>query len=185
MAECVTPQHLLTVEDYLKLEESATVRHEYVAGEIHAMVGATKRHNSIIGNISGRLWNAARGGDCRVYTESVKARVAEDVIYYPDVMVACGQEPEDPYMESDPCLIVEVISPRTEATDRREKLAAYTRMPNLEAYLIIAQDRKWVERHFRDENGVWQRSDLVDEGELPIPRPETKLSLDSIYEGLE
>ena len=75
----------LTVEEYLKLEESATVRHEYVGGEIFAMVGATKRHNRIIGNITGRLWGAARGGDCRVYSESVKLRVAEDVIYYPDV----------------------------------------------------------------------------------------------------
>ncbi len=185
MAEHVTPQHLLTVEEYLKLEESATVRHEYLAGEIHAMVGATKRHNRIIGNISGRLWNAVRGGDCRVYTESVKVRVAEDVIYYPDVMVACGPEDGDPLVEHEPCLIVEVISPRTETTDRREKLAAYKRMPSLEAYLITAQDRRWVERHFRDENGVWQRGDLVDEGELPIPCPETKLSLDDIYEGLE
>jgi len=183
MAERVTQQHLLTVEEYLKLEESASVRHEYLAGEIHAMTGAIRRHNRISGNIYRRLADAASSSS-RVYFETVKLRAAEDVIYYPDVMVSCEPEPEDPYMESDPCLIVEVISPRTETTDRREKLAAYKRMPNLEAYLIVAQDRKWVERHFRDENGVWQRGDLVDEGELPIPCPEMKLSLDDIYEGL-
>jgi Uma2 family endonuclease len=56
MAEQVKPRDSLTVDEYLKLEESATVRHEYVGGEIFAMVDATKRHNTIIGNISGCLW---------------------------------------------------------------------------------------------------------------------------------
>ena len=154
MAERVTPHHPLTIEEYLKLEESATVRHEYVGGEIFAMVGATKRHNRIIGNIYGRLWGAARGGPCRVYSESVKLRVADDVIYYPDVMVACGPEGDDPLIEDDPCLVVEVVSPSTETTDRREKLAAYKRMPGLRAYLIVSQDRMWIERHFRAENGA-------------------------------
>lgn len=185
MAEWVTPHYTLTIEEYLKLEESATVRHEYVGGEIFAMVGATKRHNRIIGNISGRLWAAARGGACRVYSESVKLRVSDDVIYYPDVMVACGPEDDDPLVEDDPCLVVEVASPSSETTDRREKLAAYKRMPGLRAYLIVAQDRRWVESHFRDEDGVWNRGDLVDEGRFSVPCPEMKLSLDEIYEGLE
>lgn len=185
MAEQVKPHDSLSVDEYLKLEESATVRHEYVGGEIFAMVGATKRHNRIIGNISGCLWEAARGGACRVYSESVKLRVSVDVIYYTDAMVACGPEGADPLVEDDPCLVVEVVSPSTETTDRREKLAAYERMPGLEAYLIISQDRKWVERHFRDEDGTWRRADLVDEGRFPVSCPETELSLAQIYEGLE
>jgi Uma2 family endonuclease len=184
MAGRVKPHDSLTVDEYLKLEESATVRHEYVGGEIFAMVGATKRHNRIIGNISGSLWGAARGGACQVYSETVKLRVSVDVIYYPDVMVACGPEGDDPLVEDDPCLVIEVVSPSTETTDRREKLAAYKRMPGLEAYLIISQDRKWVERHFRAEDGSWRRADLVDEGRFPVPCPETELSLEQIYEGL-
>lgn len=185
MAENVKPYDSLTVDEYLALEESATVRHEYVGGEIFAMVGATKRHNRIIGNIYGLLWGTARSGSCRVYSESVKLRVADDVIYYPDVMVACGPEGDDPLIEDDPCLVVEVVSPSTETTDRREKLAAYKRMPGLRAYLIVSQDRKWIERHFRAENGAWHRGDLVDEGRFPVPCPETDLSLAQIYEGLE
>jgi Uma2 family endonuclease len=184
MAERVTPHHPLTIEEYLKLEESATIRHEYVGGEVFAMVGATKRHNRIIGNIFGRLWEAARGGDCRVYSESVKLRVADDVIYYPDVMVACGPEGDDPLIEDDPCLVVEVVSPSTETTDRREKLAAYKRMPGLRAYLIVSQGRRWVESHLRSDDGVWRRGDLVDEGRFPVPCPETDFSLAEIYEGL-
>ncbi|MGH3145856.1 MAG: Uma2 family endonuclease [Rubrobacter sp.] len=184
MAERIKPHDSLTVAEYLKLEESATVRHEYVGGEIFAMVGATKRHNSIIGNIFGLLWGAARGGACRVYSESVKLRVSEDVIYYPDVMVACGPEGDDPLVEDDPCLVVEVVSPSTETTDRREKLAAYKRMPDLRAYLIVSQDRRWVESHLRGDDGGWRRGDLVDEGRLSVPCPETELSLAEIYENL-
>jgi len=185
MAEPTASHDSLTVEEYLKLEDGATVRHEYVGGEIFAMVGATKRHNRIIVNITSRLWEAARGGDCRVYSEGVKLRVADDVIYYPDVMVACGPEGEDPVVEDDPCLVVEVASPGTETTDRREKLAAYKRMYGLRAYLIVAQDRRWVEGHLRGEDNLWHRGYLVDEGHLSIPCPETELTLEEIYEGLE
>jgi Uma2 family endonuclease len=71
------------------------VRHEYVGGMVYAMVGTTKRHNRIAGNVYARLLAAARGGPCRVYMETIKLRV-EDVIYYPDVMVACGAEDDDP-----------------------------------------------------------------------------------------
>ena len=81
--------------------------------------------------------------------------------------------------------MVEVVSPSTETTDRREKLAAYKRMPGLRAYLIVSQDRRWVESHLRSEGGVWLRGDLVDEGRFPVPCPETDLSLAEVYEGLE
>ena len=184
MAEPTASHDSLTVEEYLKVEESATVRHEYVAGEIYAMTGATRRHNRIAGNVYTALLGAARDGSCRVYIETVKLRAAEDTVYYPDVMVACGPDPEDPYVESEPCLVVEIVSPSTETTDRREKLAAYKRMPGLEAYLIVSQDRRWVERHFRAEDGAWRRADLVDTGRFSVPCPEMELTLAEIYEGL-
>ena len=112
--------------------------------------------------------------------ETVKLTAAVDTVYYPHVMVACGSEPEDPYVEHDPCLVVEVVFSSTEMTDRREKLAAYKRMPGLEAYLIVSQDRKWVERHFRTGDGTWRRADLLDEGRFSAPCPETELSLAGI-----
>lgn len=176
---------LLGVEEYLKLERDSTVRHEYVGGMVYAMTGASRRHNRISGNIFRKLADAAEGTPCRVFISDMKVLTPDDLGYYPDVMVARGPEPEDPYLEHDPCLIVEVTSPSTETTDRREKLAAYKRMPNLNAYLIVAQERMWVERHFRDENGIWNRADLTDaESRLPIPCPPgTELTLSDIYEG--
>jgi Uma2 family endonuclease len=176
-------QGSLSVEDYLEMEKTATVRHEYVAGEVYAMVGVSRRHSRIAGNIFRLLAVAAAGGPCRVHQSDMKLQI-EDVFYYPDVMVACDDEPDDPYYENGPCLVVEVVSPSTESTDRREKLAAYKRIPGLKAYLIVDQERVRIERHFRDEEGVWLRADLVDEGRLPVPCPETSLTLAEIYEGL-
>lgn len=184
MTQRATPHKLISVEEYLALEETATVRHEYVGGTIHAMTGATRRHNRIAGNIYAALRSAARGGPCRVYMETVKLRVPDDVFYYPDVMVACSEEPDDPYVEYDSCLVIEVVSPSTEQTDRREKLLAYRKFPDLRAYLIMDQDRKAVERYWLDEEGRWRRAILSGEGSFPLPCPEMRLSLDEVYEGL-
>ncbi len=183
MVERAATQGSLSVEDYLEMEKTATVKHEYVAGEVYAMVGVSRRHSRIAGNISRHLGNAAAGGSCRIHQNDLKLRI-DDVFYYPDVMVACDKEPEDPYYEDGPCLVVEVISRSTETTDRREKLAAHKRIASVKTYLIVDQERKRIERHFRDEEGVWHRADLVDEGRFPVPCPETLLSLAEIYEGL-
>ncbi|MGH3087772.1 MAG: Uma2 family endonuclease, partial [Rubrobacteraceae bacterium] len=73
----------------------------------------------------------------------------------------------------------------TEKTDRREKLANYQGIPSLKAYIIVAQDRKWVTHYVRDEAGVWQRGDLTGEGRIPVPCPPgAELSVDDIYAGL-
>jgi Uma2 family endonuclease len=185
MAQPVPHPAPRTIDEFLRFEEGSPVRHEYVGGEVYAMTGATARHNRIVGNIFGLLWTAARGGSCRVYTQAMKVRVADDVIYYPDVVVVCAPRSDDGMVVLDPCLIVEVASPGTARIDRREKLAAYRRVPSLRAYLIVDQRRRRVERHWRDADGDWQHEDLAGEGSVPAPFPETSLSLEEIYEGVE
>lgn len=41
----------MTVEEYFQFEEGSLLKHEYVAGEVHTMSGATARHNLITGVI--------------------------------------------------------------------------------------------------------------------------------------
>ena len=166
------------------MEETASVRHEYLGGMVHAKAGATREHVLIAGNIFARLWNASRGGMCRVYQNYMKLRIADDVFYYPDVMVVCQPPGESRVFETSPCLIVEVASPSTESIDRREKMLAYRKLPALRAYLIVAQDERRVERHWRGERGEWRQGEAVGNGFVPIPCPETKLTLDEVYEGL-
>lgn len=189
MSEPVVPHEPLSVEEYLELERKSEMRHEYVAGEIHMHAGGTLRHNVIAMNLSGALWSAARGGSCRVYGSDMMLRVAEDVFYYPDVSVVCPPEnesvDEEALFEEAPCLVVEVTSPSTREIDRREKMLAYRSIPFLKAYLIVDQEMMRVERYWRDESGRWWRAEAVGkEGIVPIPCPETELTLPQIYEGL-
>lgn len=173
----------MSVEEYLEFERSSQVKHEYVGGHPYAMVGVSRRHSRISLNIARKLANAAEGSPCRVHQSDMQVPVPEGPYYYPDVVVACGPEPEDPYIEDEPCLIVEVLSPNTETIDRREKLLAYRSMPSLMAYLIVEQERAMVEQHFRDEHGSWQ-AEVVDDGRIPVPcPPEAELSLAAVYEG--
>jgi Uma2 family endonuclease len=54
------PSRQLTVEEYLAFEHASADRHEYVAGAVYAMTGASRRHNRIVGNVVNRLWTAVR-----------------------------------------------------------------------------------------------------------------------------
>lgn len=180
----------MSFAEYRELEEGSSVRHEYVGGEVYAMTGATRRHHRICGNIFRRLSDAADGSPCRVSMESVRLEVSGEVVpggvaYYPDVMVACEPEPEDPYIEDAPCLVAEVLSPSSLSTDRREKLLVYRNIPTVQMYLVVDPESRRVERHFRDEGGAWHRADLTGEGRFPVScPPDAELALDGIFEGL-
>jgi Uma2 family endonuclease len=174
----------LTIEEYFVLEGNSAVRHEYVDGEIHAMSGVSRRHSRITGNVFARLWFAARGGSCRVHQAEVMLRIG-NLVYYPDVMSACGAEPGDPRVELAPSVIVEVTSPTTERIDRGEKAMIYRGIEELTTYLVIEQDRRWVGRHWRAPTGEWQRETLVESGAVHIDRPAITLTLDDIYDGVE
>lgn len=177
-------ERFLTMQEYFALEEASPVRHEYLDGLIYAMSGVTLRHSQIVMNIGARLWAARRGGPCRVHQGEVMVRVGR-VIYYPDVMVACAPRRGAERVEDAPCLLVEVLSPSTESTDRREKLLAYRRIRTLRTYLIVDQERRLVDRYWRADDGKWRRETLVNEGAIALPCPELTLTLDEIYEGVE
>jgi Uma2 family endonuclease len=164
------------------MEETAEVRHEYLGGDIHALAGASKRHNRIALNFGRLLDEASRGGSSRVYISDVKVRAADEVLYYPDVVVACGLAGSSPFVEEQPCLLVEVTSPSTEIIDRREKLLVYRRIASLRAYLIVHQLSIRVDRYFRDSTGEWLHQVVEDSGIVEVPCPEATLQLDAIYE---
>lgn len=144
------------VAEYLRGERLAKVRHEYVDGVVYAMAGESKRHNRISGRLFNRITTHLDGTDCETYFESVKMRVSPTKFYYPDIAVICEPEAEnDDYTLSYPLLIVEVLSPTTERTDRAEKLLAYQKMLTLREYAIVAQDRVFVQIHRRANDDNW------------------------------
>jgi len=172
----------MTVEEYFRFEEGSQVRHEYVSGELYAMSGATLRHNLIVANIGARLIAAAGDGPCLVVMNDMRVQVADDVYYYPDIVVICAPMAQLDIVATEPCVVVEVTSPSTARTDRGEKLTAYRKLPALRAYLIVDHRRRRVERHWRaGPDDGWQREEIVVEGRVPVPCIDTDLTLDEMY----
>ena len=184
MSESVPIRGPMSVEEYLRFENAAPTKHEYVAGEVYAMEGGTVRHARIVGNLAGRLQMASRGGPCFVVW-GIKCRTPDDRFYYPDVMVLCTRGRDSDTVRRDPCVVVEVTSPSTARIDRGEKLDAYRTIPSLQAYLIVDHRRRRVERHWRGRHGDWQRAEVTESGNVPVPCPEITLTLDEIYEGVQ
>ncbi len=142
-----------TVEEYLKLEETSSIKHEYFGGEIFAMSGASRAHNDVAGNLFAAFHAHLRGRPCRAFINDFKVRLqigGDDVFYYPDVLVACGAYTTDADHLTDPKLIIEVLSPSTQRIDRREKALNYRAAPSLEEYVLVAQDSPLVMIHRRD-----------------------------------
>lgn len=174
----------VSFEEYLAFEEKAQIKHELVDGILYAMAGASDRHNRVLMNIAGHLWQAARKGPCRVYANDMKLKVDRLTGYYPDVMVVCDPDDNETYYKKSPCLIVEVLSKGTEGSDRREKLHKYRKMASLKAYILVDSLSRRVEGYYR-EGKRWLYLDVAGEGRFPVPCPEMELSLDEVYESLE
>lgn len=172
------PVEPLTVDEYLEGELNSTTRHEYVAGEVYAMTGASRHHNLIVGALHGALRACLRGGPCRVFMSDFKVRV-DDSFYYPDVSVAGGGGGHE-YYETEPVLIVEVLSPSTERQDRLEKRLAYQRLASLKEYVLVAQDKMRVEVYRRVENG-WELEQFADDDVVTLDSIALELSMSEIY----
>jgi Uma2 family endonuclease len=183
-----SPLRSMTVEEYFRFEEDSPIRHEYVAGEVYAMSGATARHNLIAGTIFGLLLGAEGDGPCRVFMNDMRVEVAGDRYYYPDVAVICSPIAELDVVARGPCVVVEVTSPSTARIDRGEKLEAYRRIPTLRAYLVVDHRRRRVERHSRDApSDEWVREEIAGESEMAVTVPclDVSLTLDAIYRRVE
>jgi Uma2 family endonuclease len=175
---------LYALEDYLRLEEYANVKHEYLDGVIHAMAGGSPEHGAIAMRIGAALVAQLRGRGCTVYSSDVRIRVAATGLStYPDLSVACGEreiDPLDPQALADPVVLVEVLSPSTEAYDRGEKFRHYRRIPSLREVLLVAHDRQEVEVWRWSVNG-WASETVGAGGEAQLRSIECRLDVEALY----
>ncbi|ETW98231.1 MAG: hypothetical protein ETSY1_19650 [Candidatus Entotheonella factor] len=186
----INPQHNMSPAEYLAFERAQTdVRHEYLNGEIVAMSGASLAHNIIVSNLVISLGIQMRGRPCNVFASDMRVKIPATGLYtYPDITALCGEpELEDDIADTllNPQVIVEVLSPSTEAYDRGAKFAHYQSIASLQAYVLVAQDRTRIEIFLRRENGDWLYT--VAEGLEATVRLETigcELTLSDVYEGV-
>ena len=172
----------LNVDEYLAGELLSEVRHEYVAGQVYAMVGASDRHGLIAGNLFAALRPAARRNSCQLFISDMKIHLdigGQDVFYYPDLLLSCDPDDRATYYRERPCLIVEVLSESTERIDRREKMLAYATIPSLQEYVLVAQDVRQVEIYRRSNS--WA-PEVYTEGAVPLRCLDAEISIEAVYE---
>lgn len=181
------PKPHYSFDDYLSAErESRDVKHEYVAGHVYAMTGASYNHNVITLNLARDLGNQLASGPCIVMASDMRIRVdAADAGKYPDIVVLC--DPPAFYDErndvlTNPILLVEVLSPSTEGYDRGGKFAIYRNLDSLHQYVLVAQDRVAVDVFTRQSDNRWLLDSYVGRDEvLELDSIGCKVRLSDIY----
>ena len=157
MSSAAVQSHL-TPEEYLALERKATIKSEYLGGQMYAMSGASRAHNLICLNIGGEIRSQLKERACEVYTNDMRVKVSAAGLYtYPDVLVVC----DEPSLEDDsfdtllnPTALFEILSPSTEAYDRGAKFGYYRQLDSMQEYTLVSQDFMRVEHYLR-QNEQW------------------------------
>ena len=143
----------LTQQEYLELERAADFKSEYCAGEVYAMAGASPRHVLIATNTAAAFVTQLRRKPCFTYSNDLRVKASASGLYtYPDIVVACKKPQfDDPREDTllNPTVIIEVLSPSTEAYDRGAKFNHYRQIESLTDYLLISQEQALVEHFVR------------------------------------
>ena len=181
-------QTILTPEEYIALERKAPLKSEYLNGEILAMSGASSAHNLITLDIATELNIQLRQKDCLVYSNDMRVRTSPiGAYFYPDVAVVCDRPVfEDNVFDTllNPIIVVEVLSPTTEAYDKGEKFAHYQELTSLREYILVSQNRIGVEHH-RLVKTQWVQTEFHrQEDVLPLVSIGCELRLQDIYRRL-
>lgn len=173
--------------EFLAFERGAEERHEYRNGDIVAMSGAKRNHNTVSTNLSGMLWQHLKGKGCENYSNDMRVWVPKTRLYtYPDIVVVCG-EPEFLDDEFDtlmnPVLIIEILSNSTESYDRGEKFQSYRSIPTLKEYLLVAQYGPHLEKYVKHGDGFWMLSEASGlDGIITLESIDCPLSLGDVYD---
>lgn len=168
----ITKQSYYTAEEYLKLEETAENKSEYIDGEIIPMAGASTNHNRIAGNLYSAANFAFRKQNYEAFISDVRLWIPKRRIYtYPDVMLVAGEaEYYNNRMDTilNPQVIVEVLSKSTEGYDKEGKFEIYRTVESFQEYLLIDQTKIRVEQYFKTGKKQWILREYDDEDESII-----------------
>ncbi len=173
---------VMTAAEYLAWEPTQEGRHEYWDGEVVAMSGGTRNHNRICGNCFKLLDDALLDRNCDVYISDVKVQVELGRKYfYPDVVVTCDDSDNDPQYVRFPCLIIEVLSPSTEAIDRGAKFARYRQFLAFKEYVLVNVNEPKIEVFRRNDRGQWVLSEYDLEDRLQLESIDLEISVADLY----
>lgn len=180
------PLHKLTLAEYIEWENAQDDRNEYVRGEVFAMVGGRRVHGRVVGNLVRAFANHLQASPCQVFAESMKVQVANDTILYPDVFVTCDREDlRTDQIFTAPLVIVEVLSPSTQAYNRGLKFALYRSVAALREYVLIDPDTRTVEAFRVGADGLWVLHDMTAAATLTVPAIDASIPLAEVFAGVD
>jgi len=145
----------MSLDEYMAFEEQSPFQHEYVNGVVHAMTDPSLDHARISGELFTAVKTHLRGGPCEAFVADAKLQIrsaTEEVVYYPDLIVACNRKEWGDNFVINPKLVAEIASPSTRHIDRREKAMTYRRVPSIEEYVLLEQNEYRVTVYRRAEN---------------------------------
>ncbi|MDQ3265771.1 MAG: Uma2 family endonuclease [Myxococcota bacterium] len=182
------PSHRYTWDDYLRVEETSSTRHEFFSGEIYAMAGGTVEHAELCVNLTATLRNGLQGRPCRVFSSDLMVRVrATGLGTYPDASVVCGELELDPDSKRrtllNPTALFEVLSSSTEDYDRGAKLEHFQQLPSLQEYVLLSSRERLIEV-FRRSEGGWVRTQARTGEALQLESVSCRLAVDDLYANL-
>lgn len=175
---------LMSVEEYLELDRnSLDTRYEYIDGQVHMLAGGSPNHAKIGLNVGRILGNLLEGIPCSVYSPDVRVCLSEGHYVYPDVTVSCNEEDQEQNeMIYHPCLVVEVLSPSTEARDRGRKLAYYRGCPSIREYMLVDVLQPFVELFRRGRGNLWTYHTFGQNDDVELTSINVRFAVANIYE---
>ena len=179
------PVAKLNLDQFIDWENEQVERHEFYRGEIFSMVGVRRVHGLVGLNVAMSLRQQLKDSPCAVFVESLKVRVNGN-IFYPDVFVTCDKtDLQTDMIFTAPTVIVEVLSPSTQAFDRGLKFAAYRNIASLKEYLLVDPDTRVVELYRRGADELFTLHDYTDQASCELKSIACVLATTDIFEGLK
>jgi Uma2 family endonuclease len=179
------PLHKQSIAEYLAWESEQANRNEFWRGEVFAMVGGKRGHGRVIANLMRHLGNHLDDTPCQAFSENMKVQVSEDAVLYPDVFVTCDREfTADQTVFKAPVLVIEVLSPSTQAYDRSKKFAMYRQLVSLREYALIDPESRRVEVFRPAEDGNWKLFDMSDDDALVLTSVGCTLEILALFKGM-
>lgn len=173
----------LSAQDYLAWEAAQPERHEFVDGEVFAMAGAEDRHVTVTGNVYMALRQHLRGTPCRTFMADMKVQAnANSSYFYPDVVVTCSAaDATSRQIKREPRLIVEVLSPGTEAYDRGEKFLRYRQIASLSEYVLVDFENRRVDVFRKQSDGLWVLHPFDAQTPVTLASVDVVIDADTLY----